>query len=82
MAGKLERGTRKEDPISVYLFGLAFEVTFALINANSNVEGLQFLSHTFLYSAYADDTTCFLRKEKLALELINLFDTFSLFFWS
>ena len=53
------------------------EVIFALINANRNTEGLQFFSRNF--SAYVDDTTFFLRNEKLALELINTFDTFSLF---
>ena len=53
---KLERGTRKGDPISAYVFILALEVVFSLIKANPDIKGLQFFSHTFLYSAYADDT--------------------------
>ena len=53
---KLERGTRQLDPSSVYIFILALEVVFSLIKANPDIKGLQFFSHTFLYSAYADDT--------------------------
>ena len=56
---KLERGTRQGDPILAYLFILALEVVFSLIKANPDIEGLQFFSHTFLYSAYADDTNFF-----------------------
>ena len=41
--------------------------------------GLQFFSYTFLYSAYADDTTFFLRNEKSGTEVIKTFDKFSLF---
>ena len=58
---KLEKGTTQGDPISADLFILALEVVFSLIKANPDIEGLQFFSHTFLYSAYADDTTFFLR---------------------
>ena len=76
---KLERGTRQGDPILAYLFILALEVVFSLIKANPDIEGLQFFSHTFLYSAYADDTTFFLRNEKSATEVIKMFDKFSLF---
>ena len=52
---------------------------FPLINANPNIEGLQLFSQNFLYSAYADNTTSFLRNEKSKFELINTFDKFSLF---
>ena len=75
----LERGTRQGDPISAYLFIIALEVAFSLIKENPDIEGLKFFSHTFLYSAYADDTTFFLRNEKSATEVIKTFDKFSLF---
>ena len=54
---KLERGNRQREPILAYLFIIALEVFFSLIKANLNIEGQQFLSHAFLYSAYTDDTT-------------------------
>ena len=55
------------------------EVVFSLIKENSDIERLQIFSHTFSYSAYADDTTFFLRNEKSATEAIKMFDQFSLF---
>ena len=76
---KLERGTRKGDPISAYLFIIALEVIFSLIKANPNIKGPQFFSHAFLYSTYADDTSFFLRNEKSANEAIKTLDKFSHF---
>ena len=76
---KLERGTGLGDPISAYLFIIAFEGVFSLIKANPNIEGLQFVSRTLLYSANADDTTFFLRNEKSITEVIKMFDKFPLF---
>ena len=76
---KLERGTKQGDPISTYLFIVALKVVFSLIKANPDIESLQFYSHTFLYSAYVDGTTFFLRNENSASEAIKTFDKFSLF---
>ena len=56
---KLERGTRQGDPFSAYLLILALEVVFSLTETNPDIKGLQFFSHIFLYSAYADDTAFF-----------------------
>ena len=78
---KLERETRKGDPISAYLFILALKMIFALINANPNIKDLRFFSHNFLNQTYNDDTTLITPNEKSAPELtINIFDVF--FFWS
>ena len=38
---------------------------------------MNIFEHTFLYSAYADDTTFFLRDKISIKELINTFATFS-----
>ena len=54
---KLERRTRQGDLILAYLFIIALEDVFSLIKANPDIEDLQYFSHTFLYSAYADNTT-------------------------
>ena len=50
---------------------------FILIKANKRVKGINIFEHTYLYSAYADDTTFFLRDKKFIKELINTFATFS-----
>ena len=51
---------QKDDPISAYLFILCLEIVFILIKANKRVKGINIFKHTYLYSAYADDTTFFL----------------------
>ena len=61
---KLERSTREGDPISAYLFILVLEIAFLFIIQNKNINGLNIFENTFLYTAYADDTTFFLKDEK------------------
>ena len=73
---KLERETRQEDPIPTHMFIIALEIVFSLINANPDIEGLQSSSYGFLYSAYTDGTTFFLRSEGSATEVIKMFDNF------
>ena len=58
---KLERETQQGDPISAYLFILTLEVFFILVKSDKNVHGLSIFEHEFLYTAYADDTTFFLK---------------------
>ena len=50
---------------------------FILIKANKRVKGINISEHTYLYSAYADDTNFFLRDKRSIKELINTFATFS-----
>ena len=64
---------QKDDPIFAYLFILCLEIVFILIKANKRVKGINIFKHTYLYSAYADDTTFFLRDKKSIKEfLLNL----------
>ena len=76
----LERGARQGDPISAYLFVLALEIFFILIKTNNNIQGIEIFNHEFLYTAYADDTTFFvkdLNSVKVILSSLDQFYTFS-----
>ena len=57
---KLEKGAHQVDPISAYLFIIALEIIFAMIDSNPNIKGLNIFNHNYLHAAYADDTTFFL----------------------
>ena len=74
---KLQKGARQGDPISASLFILCLEIVFILIKANKRVKGINIFEHTYLYLAYADDTTFFLRDKISIKEFFNTFATFS-----
>ena len=76
---KLEKYTRQGDPISAYLLILILEIVFLFTKENKKINGLNIFDKTFLYTAYADDTTFFLKDKKSVIELMNNFDTLSKF---
>ena len=76
---KLDKGTRQCDPISAYLLILVLEIGFDLIKQNKDIHDLTFFDHTFLYTAYADDTTFFLKDKRPLKKVMNVFDTFSIY---
>ena len=72
----LGRGARQGDPISAFLFILALEILFLLIKTKPEIAGLTIFDHCYLYSAYADDTTFFIKD---TISIKNMVDTFHLF---
>ena len=67
---------RQGDPISAYLFVLALEIFFILLKSNKNIQGINIFNHEFLYTAYADDTTFFLKCLDSAKEVLNMLQVF------
>ena len=76
---KLDKDTRQGAPISAYLFVFVLEIVFNLIKQNKDIHGLSFFDHTFLYTAYADDITFFLKDKESVKKVMNVFDTFSIY---
>ena len=74
---ELQKGAQQGDPISAYLFILCLEIVFILIKANKRVKRINIFKHSYLYSAYADDTTFLLSDKRSIKELLNTFPTFS-----
>ena len=76
---KLERRTRQGDPISAYLFIIILEVVFWIIKETSNIKGFGIFQKKFIYIAYADDTTFFLKNTESVINLLEIFKHFSQF---
>ena len=74
---ELLRGCRQGDPISAYLFILVIEVFFHMVRSNRLIEGLKILNFEHKLTAYADDSTFFLKNEASVLELLKTFEIFS-----
>ena len=53
---------------------MILEMMFNLMKENNNILGVAFLDHTFLYTAYADDTTFFLKGKESVEDVIDIFD--------
>ena len=70
----LGSGACQGDPISAFLFILALEILFLVIKPE--IAGLSIFDYCYLYSAYADDTTFFLKD---TISIKNIVDTFHLF---
>ena len=58
---------------------MAVGILFLLIKENPRIKGLNIFYHCYLYSAYADDTTFFLKDVNSIKEMVNSFHIFSSF---
>ena len=55
------------------------EILFIFIKKHPEIKGIEIFEHCFLYTAYADDTTFFLKDAQSIQNLVEIFNTFSLF---
>ena len=72
---KFEKVTRQEHPLSAYLYVLCLEILFMLIKNNENIKGTKLFENTFLYTAYADNSTK--NSIKKLLNTTNYFSSFT-----
>ena len=72
----LARGARQGGPILAFLFISALEILFILIKSKPEMEGMIIFDYNYLYSAYADDTTFFLKD---IISVKHMVDTFHFF---
>ena len=56
----VERGCRKGDGLSPYLFLLCVEMLGKMVRQNKNIKGVSFDNKSYTFSQYADDTVFFL----------------------
>ena len=61
------------------MFILVLEIVFLFTKESKKINGLNIFDKTFLYTAYADESTFFLKDTKSVIELMNIFDTSSKF---
>ena len=71
------RGARQGDTVSEFLFISDLKILFLLIKTKPEIAGLTIFDHRYFYSAYADDTSFFLKD---TISIKNMVDTFR-FFW-
>ena len=78
---KLSRGTKQGDPLSPFLFILVLEILFIQVRNDPSVQGFKIGDIEIKLSAFADDTTFFVRNKESINRLLNImrkFDEFSL----
>ena len=76
----LKKGALQGDPVSAYFFILALEVLFFFfVKGNENIKGIEIFKYVFLYTAYADNHTFFLRDILSVKELFYSFNQFYYF---
>ena len=75
----LERGARQGYPLSPYLFILAVETLFIQIRSDSSIKGFRIKRIEIKLSAYADDTTFFVKDSQSLQRILKLMKEFQVF---
>ena len=52
---------------------------FAVIKSNQNIDKLRIFEHGFLYNAYADDTTFFVKNQTSVIQILKVLTMFQKF---
>ena len=62
-----------------YLLILALEIHFLLIKNDTSIKGIKVFDYVFLYMAFANDSTFFLKDLASVKKLVNIFSYYSKF---
>ena len=73
---RLHRGLRQGCPLSPLLFLLCIEMLAIWARNDANIQGIQVGNTDILISAYADDTTFFLKDQNSLFHLMTILDRF------
>ena len=75
----MSKGTKQGDPLSPYLFILVLEILFIQVRNDPWVKGFKIGDIEIKLSAFADDTTFFVRNKKSLNRLLNIMRKFGEF---
>ena len=64
----------QSDPVSEYLFVLALESYFIMIKSNTNIHRINIFDNDFICTAYAGDTTFFLKDLDSIKNVLGMLD--------
>ena len=76
---KIQRGTKQGDPLSSYLFILVLEILFIQIRNDKAVRGFKIGDMEIRLTAFADDSTFFVRDKQSINRILNIMKTFGTF---
>ena len=75
----MSRRTKQGDPLSPYLFILVFEILCIQVRNDPSVKGFKIFDIEIKLSAFADDTTFFVRNKESINRLLNIMRKFGEF---